>query len=141
AGGLRQEPAAALLRQPLDPGDPRGRRGARRRLPPRIRRARAHRQRGAPRPSLNISPSFPRKRESRAKDWVPATGTPRRERRGVPLAGTNGEADALSLYSSICSGRRTVCPEAAARSMAIVVSRLMRACSGVVWIVGAPVAR
>ena len=44
-------------------------------------------------------------------------------------------------YSSICSGRRTVCPEAAARSMAIVVSRLMRACSGVVWIVGAPVAR
>ncbi len=33
--------------------------------------------------------SFPRKRESRAKGWVPATGSPRRERRGVPLAGTS----------------------------------------------------
>ena len=40
-------------------------------------------------------------------------------------------------YSSTCSGRRTVLPEAAARSMAMVVSRLMRACSGVVWTVGA----
>ena len=31
--------------------------------------------------------SFPRKRESRPRTWVPATGSPRRERRGVPLAG------------------------------------------------------
>ncbi len=51
--GLRQEPAAALLRQPLDAGDPRGRRRARRRLPPRVRRAGAHRQRGAPRPGVS----------------------------------------------------------------------------------------
>src|SRR5262249_40620204 len=34
--------------------------------------------------------SFPRKRESSAEGWVPATGSPRRERRGAPLAGTSG---------------------------------------------------
>src|SRR5262249_16631033 len=38
--------------------------------------------------------SFPRKRESRGRArfviWVPATGSPRRKRRGVPLAGTSG---------------------------------------------------
>src|SRR6516225_11041906 len=39
--------------------------------------------------------SFPRKRESRTAlskfvNWVPAPGSPRRERRGVPLAGTSG---------------------------------------------------
>src|SRR3984893_15513767 len=39
--------------------------------------------------------SFPCKRESRVNDWVPATGSPRRERRGVPLAATRGgESDA-----------------------------------------------
>ncbi len=43
--------------------------------------------------------------------------------------------------SSTCSGRRTEWPVATARSIAMVVSRLMRACSGVVWMVGAPVTR
>src|SRR6266487_2174652 len=33
--------------------------------------------------------SFPRKRAYRSKIWVPATGSPRREHRGVPLAGTS----------------------------------------------------
>src|SRR2546430_11088746 len=33
--------------------------------------------------------SFPRKRAYRSKIWVPAMGSPRRERRGVPLAGTS----------------------------------------------------
>src|SRR5215831_9980557 len=41
--------------------------------------------------------SFPRKRESRPKTWVPATGSPRRERRGVPLAGTGREGWFLPL--------------------------------------------
>src|SRR5262249_5413796 len=43
--------------------------------------------------STHLFRSFPRKRESRGRGpqpWVPATGTPRRERRGVPLAGTSG---------------------------------------------------
>jgi hypothetical protein len=39
------------------------------------------------------------------------------------------------------SGSRTACPLATARSIAIVVSRLMRACAGVVCTVAAPVAR
>src|SRR5262245_18574492 len=41
--------------------------------------------------------SFPRKRESRPRTWVPATGSPRRERRGVPLAGTRREGWFLPL--------------------------------------------
>ena len=45
--GARQEPAAALLRQPDARRDPRGHRDAGRGLPPRVRRADAHRQRGA----------------------------------------------------------------------------------------------
>src|SRR5262249_17403713 len=35
--------------------------------------------------------SFPRKREPRPRTWAPATGSPPRERRGVPLAGTRRE--------------------------------------------------
>src|SRR5262249_62107491 len=37
-----------------------------------------------------------RKRESRQLARVPATGSPRRERRGVPLAGTSGCCTSLS---------------------------------------------
>src|SRR5262249_31767037 len=33
---------------------------------------------------------FPPKPESRGQGWGPATGSPPRERRGVPLAGTSG---------------------------------------------------
>jgi len=43
--------------------------------------------------------------------------------------------------SQVSSGSRTAFPVATARSMAIVVSSLMRACSGVVWAVGLPVTR
>ena len=118
---LRQEPAAALFRQSLRAGDPRGRRRARRGLPSRVRRAGTHRQRRAPRPRVTLSlRSFPRKRESRGKELGPrllARGRTKKDPR---------------YYSSTCSGRRTVLPEAAARSIAMVVSRLMRACSGVV---------
>ena len=45
--GLCQKPDAAVLRQPLARTDPRGRRRARRGVPPRIRRAGAQRERGA----------------------------------------------------------------------------------------------
>ncbi len=45
--GARQEPHAALLRQSVARGDPRRRRRPGRGLPPRIRRARPHRQRAA----------------------------------------------------------------------------------------------
>src|SRR5262249_20889055 len=39
----------------------------------------------------NEPPLIPAKAESRPRTWVPATGSPPRERREVPLAGTRRE--------------------------------------------------
>jgi hypothetical protein len=48
-----------------------------------------HTEREIPLPEPS-SPFTPRKRGSRLRPWVPATGSPRRKRRGMPLAATNG---------------------------------------------------
>src|SRR5262249_27139792 len=65
--------------------------------------------------------SFPRKRESRAHKrvharlrramgWVPATGSPRRERRGVPLAGTSGgENLATHVHRALLDSGNPLC--------------------------------
>src|SRR6516165_2827283 len=64
--------------------------------------------------------SFPRKRESRIACsefviWVPATGSPRRERRGVPLAGTNGCNCPWTTLHGRCRRVQAQCGRAAQR--------------------------
>src|SRR6516225_8766911 len=41
--------------------------------------------------TARLTPFIPAKAGIQDRSWVPATGSPRRERRGVPLAGTSGK--------------------------------------------------
>ena len=101
----QQEPDAALLRQSLARGDPRGRRRAGRGLPARVRRAGADCQCGAARPGLghtgqpacsSISTSAPRK----SPGWMNAMRSPATLCCGLPPPSTRTPS---------CARQRTVC--------------------------------